>query len=67
MSYHTNKQTKKYIDDRVRKIVESIHPIINAVDCTVKELRAGLKREKELKREIKLRDKAYFTELYEFD
>jgi hypothetical protein len=67
MSYHTNKQTRAYIDKRVQEIIESISPIINATDCTVKELRAGLAREKVLKREIKLKDKSYFNELFEFD
>jgi len=67
MSYKTNQQTKAYIDKRVREIVETISPIINSTDCTVKELRAGIKREKELKREIKAKDKEYYNELFELD
>ncbi len=63
--YDTNKTVRKYIDKRLKVINETLRPIMSATDCTIEEFKKCLKRENDLKREIKYKDKEAFLLLFE--
>lgn len=64
--YDDDKAVRAAIDKINKEINESLYPIMNGTDCTVKEYRACSKREKELKREVKLLDKEYYDTVFDF-
>lgn len=63
--YEDDPEVRQYIDERLQEIHEKIYPILNGTDCTVTELRAGIKREKKLISEIKAADKEFHTSIWE--
>lgn len=63
-AYDTDPEAKAYIDKRVQEINEQIYPTLSSTDCSFEEYKAGIKRERELWREIRAKDKDYFLAAY---
>lgn len=64
-NYDQDPKVRAYIDERLQEINEKIYPLLNGKDCTVGELRLGLKREKELMKEIKAVDKEFYMSIFD--
>lgn len=63
--YNEDPAVREYIDERLKEINEKIYPILNGTDCTVKDYKEGIRREKKLRREIKEKDKEFYYDTFE--
>lgn len=63
-AYDNDQEVKNYIDVRIREINEQLNATMNSTDCTADEARECWKREKELWREIREKDKDFFLSAF---